>query len=290
MWILSLRRVRLVAIGGLWMACAAFAAHAQPAPLPFSELLYTGKVRYFYNDASDPKQQQILESVRSIQLMEKFARFAASTVRWQSDIAIGMESCGTPTAAYSRQRRAIVLCTEFITLMKQVASQDATLLRMPKDEFAKVVKGLVMGVILHELGHAIIDVNRVPVTGREEDVADQFTAWIAIHYVDTNAQPLLMPYAWFWARLSTSHDLSALSEADRRRLLADEHSLDLQRMYNVACWAIGARSAEAERLARLAKLPQERLNRCPNEWARGDHGMRSQFRRYLKGKPLSGAW
>ena len=58
--------------------------------------------------------------------------------------------------------------------------------------------------------------------------------------------------------------------ANRRGLInhdfAAEHSLDLTRMYNLACWVYGSNpTANADIVAQVG-LPQARADRCPFEF------------------------
>ena len=41
-----------------------------------------------------------------------------------------------------------------------------------------VLKGCPQVIVLHEVGHALVDIHDLPVTGLEEDAVDQFSALI----------------------------------------------------------------------------------------------------------------
>ncbi|TWO71454.1 hypothetical protein FN976_11095 [Caenimonas sedimenti] len=63
--------------------------------------------------------------------------------------------------------------------------------------------------------------------------------------------------------------------------MADEHSLDGQRIYNLACWALGAEPGRGQSAARFVGLPVERAERCGAEYARLEEGMRARFKKYI---------
>lgn len=128
----------------------------------------------------------------------------------------------------------------------KLAASDGAMMKLPREQFAKVIDGLVWGVFFHELGHAVIHISRVPVTGREEDVADQFAAWYAMNFLDLNRTPVITPTIWLWMRMAKTRDIPTMSDEQRKAFLANEHSLDEQRVYNIACLALGFRS-EGER-------------------------------------------
>jgi hypothetical protein len=66
--------------------------------------------------------------------------------------------------------------------------------------------------------------------------------------------------------------------------------LDEQRIYNLACWALGTGAQGGAKTAAFAKLPEERAQRCVGEYAKVDLGMKNRFKKYFKAKPLRGSW
>ena len=66
--------------------------------------------------------------------------------------------------------------------------------------------------------------------------------------------------AQFFARSSMRRPVSAAS-------MADEHSLDEQRSYNILCWMYGADAKGHEVLIQSGLLPEARAPHCPGEFA-----------------------
>ena len=54
-----------------------------------------------------------------------------------------------------------------------------------------------LDVFLHEVGHAVFDYLDVPNTGREEDVADQFAAYLLLQFAKSDARRLILGVAYF---------------------------------------------------------------------------------------------
>lgn len=261
------------------------------AAAPFEQLLYKGRAVPFYNDSSNPGQQKYIEGVKGAHLAERMASLVSGSLRMKSDIGVGFESCGQVNAFFSPQRRVIVICSEFVEMMAKTAHNDKDfMMKLPRDQFGKVIDGLIWGIFFHELAHAVIYTNKVPVTGREEDVADQFAVWYAVNFVDLNQNPIVMPTIWFWSRLAKERDIPAMTEQERQSFMSNEHSLDEQRIYNMACWVLGTGSTGGAKTAQFAGLPNERAQRCPGEYAQVDMGMKSHFKKYFRVKPLRGAW
>jgi hypothetical protein len=156
--------------------------------------------------------------------------------------------------------------------------------------------------VYHEAGHAIIDLWRLPITGREEDAADQFatllllsgTSWFTAHSSPVPDEQLgkALLAADFWGLLVTPFEILA-ARADsvvyvRKEPFSDEHSMYEQRYYNTLCWLYGA---QPDRLGFLVDwnssvdrgpLPRERARRCPAEYEL----MRRAWEEILAGKPL----
>ena len=119
------------------------------------------------------------------------------------------------------------------------------------------MSGALLVVVLHEVGHALVDVLDLAVTGREEDAVDQLAAWVLIESGETNA--LLGAAASYYSE-----------EAPGAPAFADEHSLDSQRYFNLVCWAYGADPGAGADLIEHWELPAERAGRCQAEYRRLD--------------------
>jgi hypothetical protein len=133
----------------------------------------------------------------------------------------------------------------------------------PEDEAAaEFVANEVIATFYHELGHALIDVLALPVLGREEDAADHLSVILMNDiWEEESAAQILTSDA-------TSYQLMAERDAagGLDGLFADEHSLNIQRYYNVVCLFYGANPEERAGLADDLGLPPERKDRCPDEY------------------------
>ncbi len=52
--------------------------------------------------------------------------------------------------------------------------------------------------------------------------------------------------------------------------MADEHSLNLQRVYNMECWIYGSNPEANGDLVANGQLPEDRAAGCPAEWQQLD--------------------
>ncbi len=125
------------------------------------------------------------------------------------------------------------------------------------------VEANVLATFYHELGHALVDTLQLPVLGREEDAADTLSA-LLIHDLWEEEAAANMVYHTAGAFLA----YAAEAEAGGYDLpYWDEHSLDMQRYYNLICLFYGANPDEREEMAIELELPEDRALRCPDEFA-----------------------
>ncbi len=82
--------------------------------------------------------------------------------------------------------------------------------------------------LLHEVGHALVDVLELPTTGLEETAVDQFAAVALLDLLD---DPI--------AVLEASDLFDALSVTPEEADYYDEHALDQQRFFHLRCLVYG---------------------------------------------------
>lgn len=254
--------------------------------IAFEELLYKGRASPFYGNASNPKQHQLLDAVKRSGLAERMAQLTDRVVRLRSNLGIGFESCGSAQAFFDPQRSVVVVCLEMLELMVNLARSDTDgLMKMNRSDFSRTIDGALWGIFFHELGHAIIRLNRVPITGREEDVADQFALYFATNFVEPQDVPVVQPTIWLFKQMALRQDFASADQDTIKRLMSNEHSLDQQRIYNLACWAYGANPTRGAVSAQFVGLPEDRARRCGGEYSTLHRGVSKQFQKYLKIRP-----
>jgi hypothetical protein len=168
--------------------------------------------------------------------------------------------CGEQNAFWSAANKRITVCYEFADFFLTVFNTD------PNEHVTDPAKAAVNSTIAtayHELGHAVISIYDLPATGRLEDASDQLAAYMWLvpdDNIKNDAPQVVKDFAEMFKRYS----------ANRRGLVnddfADEHSLDLTRMYNLACWVYGANPAANADVVAQVGLPKERADNCEFEF------------------------
>jgi hypothetical protein len=126
------------------------------------------------------------------------------------------------------------------------------------DTTEDTIVGPVVEVFLHEVGHALFDLLRVPMLGREEDAADQVVAYTMLQLGEAFARTTIVGVAWMYAQ-DAKQNTVGLSH------YADVYSLGAQHFYNVLCLAYGADPKLFANMVEQKHLSQERAERCADE-------------------------
>jgi hypothetical protein len=114
-------------------------------------------------------------------------------------------------------------------------------------------------VIAHEMGHALVNQLKLPITGKEEDAVDGFAAYLLT--TDERFGPL--------APVSAAALFDAIKTDDGRlgrSDFADEHSLPQQRVYQFLCWVYGSDRQRFKSIVGRDGLPRARARRCADEY------------------------
>ena len=99
-----------------------------------------------------------------------------SPLRLPRRLLIKTEGCDGVSNAYYDDG-AVTVCYEYLDdVWKNVPEEPTPAGVAPIDALI----GPVMDVFLHEAGHAVFDMLQVPLFGREEDAADQFSVYIML--------------------------------------------------------------------------------------------------------------
>lgn len=178
----------------------------------------------------------------------------------RSNVNVLVKPCGMENAFYQPQSKIIVYCLELKARAEQRMQSAAPAIQQGIVSQEAVIQGIIgeqVFVVLHEMGHAIIDVNRVPTFGREEDAADMFAAVIMLE-ADR-------PSAYFGA-LNFFNAKPRPGYLVGNRSMIDEHGLPQQRKANLACWGFGHSPQKMRSIVQHLGFDQVRLSRCPGEY------------------------
>ena len=215
----------------------------------------SNRIRVKYVLPKEPTHQQIYERLKEHRSLERLQHFL-SPFRLPRTLTISLKGCdGEADAWYDKDE--ITLCYEYVEeLWKHRLPETAPGGLTPFD----TVLGPLCDTALHEFAHALFDMLKVPVLGREEDAADQVAVYINLHFGKADARRLILGTAYAYG-----------SEAERAAPLtlkqfSDEHGTPAQRAYNELCIAYGADPKMFGDLVTRGYLPEKRAEACGDEY------------------------
>jgi hypothetical protein len=219
-----------------------------------------GNLRMVYPRLADPNHRELQQILREERLFDDAIEGLNQSLVLPRDVTVRLDSCGEVDAFYDPNAGGVTLCLDMLQHFVELFTAQ---LEPETDEEwdevgAKAAAALVF-VFYHELGHALIDVYDLPATGREEDAVDQLATVMLLESWEGEDSELAILSSAEWFDLGEGGD-----EPD----MADEHSLDEQRYYNLVCWIYGSDPDYFEDVVADWQLPEARAERCPSEYER----------------------
>jgi len=108
-----------------------------------------------------------LESERLVATM---ASELTEAISLPEEIQFSFEDCSFPDMYYDDESHSVIMSYQWIDDMQLILAHQLR----GRGDVREMVQNLVLAVLLHETTHALIHMLKIPVTGREEDDADQF--------------------------------------------------------------------------------------------------------------------
>lgn len=217
-----------------------------------------GDFKVVYTPVKNPDYAELQKEIRDEKILEAIAADLNSTIALPVDVSITFEECGQVNAFYDPNKRRISMCYElvhhFADTFSKVAQSEA--------ELDDAVSGATIFVFFHEVGHSLVHVLDLPITGKEEDAVDQLSTFVLTSESDDGEQAALNGALSFY--------LANQNEETNVENLAfwGEHSLSQQRFYNIICWVFGQNEQKYEGLVKDNILPVDRAQRCSGEFAK----------------------
>lgn len=129
----------------------------------------------------------------------------------------------------------------------------------------EVALGVTMGILFHELGHAMIGELKLPATGPEEDAADEFSAIAMSQAAEGETDPILGRIGVYSSLLW--HDWAKDKERKGEPTpWHGEHAPDLRRFRNTFCLLLGSNPLMYSRLADQFSFDQHFRLRCEQDY------------------------
>jgi hypothetical protein len=223
----------------------------------------------------------IYEQAKELAVLE-YVQQLLGAIRLPRHLKLKLTDCdGVANAWYSGDE--VTVCYEFVVEILKNASENESPAGITRHD---AIAGSILDVFLHEAGHAVFNMLSIPVLGREEDAADQFSVYMMLLYDKARARRLILGSAYQYKMDVQGSELTLALKK-----FSDEHGIPAQRFYNVLCMAYGADPKLFADVVGRDYLPKDRAEGCEDEYKQvnfafktliGPHIDRREARRALK--------
>lgn len=172
------------------------------------------------------------------------------------DITIEVKDCGFQNAYYDSSNQKLVICYELIEGLDYYHSLKYD----SKESKVLGVMSTISFILMHEIGHVLVDVNNLPITGNAETAVDQFAATYFLQNSNNEYAKTTLKVVATWFG-----DQGLEKFKNKNFIFSDEHPFELQRFYDLACLTYGSDPADTS-LVSNGLIPKERADRCPHEY------------------------
>lgn len=234
--------------------------------------VWAGQFTAFYTEVASPEYQEWQQELMQDRVLESLAADLNSVLTIPAEVTITVAECQTSNAFYSPQNQAITICYELIGEIYHGAIEAG----WTEENAERAAQNATAFFFYHELGHALIHVLDLPITGMEEDAVDQLSVYVLAEENTDSSIPALDAATAF---LAWSQEEQA---AGAQLAFWDEHSLNQQRFFNIVCWVYGQQPDRLSNLVTDGVLPEGRAARCPHEWNQIDKSWSRLLERNLQ--------
>ena len=247
------------------VACVCLLSAVAPAKAQERPGVRADRVRVEYVTPKNPAHQSVYKLLKENRVLEKLQE-VLMPLRLPAPLVLRTDGCdGESNAWYEDQR--VTVCYEYIEELIRNAPQGTTRRGISRQD---AIIGPTIEVFLHEAGHAVFDILRLPILGREEDAADQFAAFALLQLGHKDTPRIIGGIAYMYAREAREQNLELKD-------FADVHGVPAQRMFNLLCMAYGADPKLFADLVDKGDLPRERAETCEEEYQQVAYAFEKQI-------------
>src|SRR5262245_6416348 len=232
------------------------------------------RIRVEYVLPSNPAHQPLYELLKQHRTLEKLQE-VFSPFRLPIDLTLRTIGCdGVSNAWYHRPD--VIVCYEYLNEIYQTMPKETTPGGITPHD---AVLGQTFYVFGHEIGHAMLDVLKVPIIGDAENGADHFSAYMMLQFGKARAKDLITGAAYTYKKYVQGPNVSAPLVA-----FSDIHDAPAQRFYNMLCLAYGADPilfAEFVEKDTVEHLPKGRARNCKREYEQVTFAFNESIRPHL---------
>lgn len=230
-----------------------------------------GRFILVYGPAKTAQAKKWKKILQDSKIYDDNVRLLNTQLSLPFDLVIEAKQCNKPDAWYEPNEHKVYICYEELADAARLLKARVS----PKSAADHMALGDATHTFYHELGHALIDIYNLPTTGREEDAVDQFATLVLLSSGEEGEVA---------AEIAAMQFLQSGTE-DRSLPFSDEHSFDKQRYYDILCLIYGKDPDKHADMVSKKILPQERAERCQDEYQHLDAAWDTLLAPHLKTPP-----
>jgi hypothetical protein len=208
-------------------------------------------------EVKNPKYEELDDSITQGNTLEKAAERLNRALSLPNDITLRTKDCDQINAFYDPADSSVTVCYELMEHFFKVFKSNGDNDKLASQKMSEAVQF----VFLHEIGHALIDTYKLPITANEEDAADRLSSYVNLEELGEDGVNAVLSAA-------EEFRIESRGKAPDAGSLADEHLLQEQRFYNALCMLYGSNMRKYSDIVDKGFLPEARAVRCPAEYER----------------------
>jgi hypothetical protein len=248
---------------------------ASAAALPLqkrAKIQDKGDFKVVFARVKNKDYAEFQKELQQAKVLESIAADLNETFALPTDVYLTFGECGEANAFYDPETHKLTMCYELIESFYEIFAKH----EKSPDALDDAVIGATISVFFHELGHALIHIYDLPITGKEEDVVDQLSVFIlADGSAEGEKAALDGARAFYLEAQQEETDVDDLA-------YWDEHSLGKQRFYNIICLVYGQDEKKFAYLVKKKVLPEDRAERCAGEYQQVEKAWTTLLAPYVK--------
>ena len=238
--------------------------------LPRAAASEPARIDIAYQPPKNAAHKPLYELLMRNRVLEK-VQALLGPFRLPRRVLLKVEGCDGTANAFSGDD-AVTVCYEYIDeIWRNVPKETTPEGVAPIDAFV----GPLVDVFFHEFGHVVFYMLQVPVFGREEDAADQFSAYLMLNFGYDEARRLIAGSAHQFKRDLKPRITLKLND------FSDTHGAPATRFYNLLCIAFGANPEVFADIVSKRQLPVERAIGCEDEFRELAHAFKTLIRPHI---------
>lgn len=232
----------------------------------------THRIAISYEQPDNQAHNRLRDLLVEARVLEQVQEIL-SAFRLPKVLPISIESCdGESDARYLYDEERIKVCYEYIEEIWKDAPTETTAQGVAPID---AIVGPLADVFFHEFGHALIDLQKIPVLGRDEYAADTVSAMLMLRIAKEDPRRLIMGAAyWYTDDLETTVTFKPTE-------LSEIHGTPHQRFFNLMCIAYGANQEIFGDLVERGYLPEDRAEDCKSEFEQAQHAFNLLIRPHM---------